>query len=483
MKRLITIMIILLSGVNIFADSIVLDTLKAFPTAVGAGRFTTGGRGGRVLWVTNKNFTGKGSLLEALAVKGKATILFKNGGSYYMNAGGSGYAGNKTIAGQSANKFGGVYYDITDGANQKFMVIGGGNNIVRYIGTRGLRKLDGYDGDPLMWVEGNNVIMDHITDFGGAQGNSPFMGTSTTVQYSLYTEANHDHNVGIHNYVERGNEGYADIFYNAFILKSHRVPDISGTKILKSRVINNYAYGWGTRAGEVATHAKADFINNLYQEDLHWQSWHHKKHETFAVDATGLNSKLADPLPSIYLKDNFFTKKNNKLLFSSDNSSAMLHDPSQLISDMSKLLRTSPLDAPDIIPFTKKEKIKHYVLDNAGASVRYSANGSKTVHEFEKRYKDFALNRNEDKTPIKQRVAYTTIKRSNRILSGFQRSHGFPKKWAKRHGLDIKNSNIHNKIKKDWRIQGYSIKNNAGYTNLEMYLAELAGDFHMLAKY
>jgi hypothetical protein len=35
-------------------------------------------------------------------------------------------------------------------------------------------------------------------------------------------------------------------------------------------------------------------------------------------------------------------------------------------------------------------------------------------------------------------------------------------------------------INKNWEIQGYSIKNKAGYTNLEIYLAELAGDFHIL---
>lgn len=39
-----------------------------------------------------------------------------------------------------------------------------------------------------------------------------------------------------------------------------------------------------------------------------------------------------------------------------------------------------------------------------------------------------------------------------------------------------------NEIKLNWKIQGYTIKNEAGYTALEMWLAQEAGDFHTLAR-
>ena len=59
--------------------------MKAFPTAEGFGATTPGGRGGRVIYVTNLNESGPGSLRAALEATGPRIVLFKVSGTIELS--------------------------------------------------------------------------------------------------------------------------------------------------------------------------------------------------------------------------------------------------------------------------------------------------------------------------------------------------------------------------------------------------------------
>ncbi len=135
--------------------------LPAFPGALGWAAQTPGGRGGRIIRVTNLNSEGEGSLRAAVEAEGPRIVVFEVGGVIDL--------GKKTlklqnpfitIAGQTAPSPG---VTLIRGG----MDIAGHDVIVQHIrirpGAAGRAWMSGWDEDGISTASASNLIVDHCT--------------------------------------------------------------------------------------------------------------------------------------------------------------------------------------------------------------------------------------------------------------------------------------------------------------------------------
>jgi hypothetical protein len=132
-----------------------------FPGAVGWANETPGGRGGKILRVTNLNAEGPGSFRDAVKAKGPRIVVFEVGG--VIDLGRTTLEIKEpflTIAGQTAPSPGITF--IRTGIDVKTHDV-----IIRHIrvrtGVDGQAKRSGWEADAFSTVAANNVIIDHNT--------------------------------------------------------------------------------------------------------------------------------------------------------------------------------------------------------------------------------------------------------------------------------------------------------------------------------
>ena len=126
----------------------------AFPGAEGHGRYVTGGRGGKIVHVTNLNDSGTGSFREAVKSDNKI-IVFDVAGVIALKSDLK-FADNITILGQTAPSPGITlrYYTVQPGSN----------NIIRFIRIRRGQEKDINDGADASWQRNKTgIIYDHCS--------------------------------------------------------------------------------------------------------------------------------------------------------------------------------------------------------------------------------------------------------------------------------------------------------------------------------
>ena len=137
--------------------------IPAFPGAWGGGMFTSGGRGGKVIAVTNLNDSGEGSLRAALEAEGPRIVVFRVAGTIKVNGDLNINHPDITVAGQTAPGDG-ICIAGTFNINTH-------NVIVRHIRVRRGVPMGGQGDDNIGGNPNHHVIIDHCSTSWGMDEN------------------------------------------------------------------------------------------------------------------------------------------------------------------------------------------------------------------------------------------------------------------------------------------------------------------------
>ena len=230
----------------------------AFPGAVGAGKYATGGRGGEVYHVTNLNDSGEGSFRDAVSKSGRI-VVFDVSGTIELK-GNILCQSNITIAGQTAPGGSGITLK-----NYK-MGMSGDNIICRFISSRpGPYASTSSGNDAWGGAKGSNSIIDHCSmgwttdEQWGLYSNNEYY----TVQYSVLGPADSwgGHKKGLHGFGIMLGKGYLSFDHNLIIHNVSR--NFRGKTVGQETAdfTNNIIYDWGYQT-TYGTIGHLNYVNN-----------------------------------------------------------------------------------------------------------------------------------------------------------------------------------------------------------------------------
>lgn len=271
------------------AEAQPIGNIDAFPRAEGFGRYTTGGRGGRIFFVENlSDDTKPGSLRYAINQSGARTIIFRVSGTIELNSPLVISENNLTIAGQSAPGDGiciaGDYMQIKDGLE---------NVIIRYIRFRAAKGSGEYDS---AWGRNcKKIIIDHCSfSWGNDEVASFYDNTDFTMQWCIVSESFYSstHPKGDHGYGGIWGGMGASFHHNLLAHHTSRNPRFCGARYhIDTRDLeivdfrNNVIYNWGYNSSYGGEMGQFNMVNNYYKSGPATE-----KHPDRIVEITGVST-------------------------------------------------------------------------------------------------------------------------------------------------------------------------------------------------
>lgn len=480
------------------------NKLLAFPTARGFGKYVSGGRGCKVVEVTNLEDNpanpSEGSLRWALTVAGKenATIVFRVSGVIKIQPNAQKVRDlraklkNVTIAGQTAPGEG----ILIRGGKMNF---GGSDNLI----IRNLRfRIGDIDVADLAkptdsrFIKGagfglenaKNVIIDHCCfGWSGEENMTMYDNHFTTVQWCIVHEGLYDagHQKGARSYANQWGGSPATYHHNLLAHNYNRSSRLNGASSTTEdrnvfmEYFNNVNYNWGKKnscyggeneAGTYSSH-ECNFVGNYYKPGPSTPSGSY-----FMELSAARSGKTLNPNPSRwYFADNVMEGSSSA---TNDNWSAIHNNTSYTVAGMKSETLVYPsaevtrldkckFDDYDLYrtPTESAEEAYEHVLAKAG-TINRDQTEQRVVNEVRNKqaqYKGTTLNK-----------------------AGFIDSPDDAEGWPTYASATPVVDNDHDGMADDWEVahgfnpadaeDGKLVVSAEGYTALEVYLNSLMGE-------
>ncbi|MDT3388305.1 MAG: pectate lyase [Bacteroidota bacterium] len=239
----------------------------AFPGAEGFGRFTTGGRGGKVLHVTTlDDGTSTGTFRWACNQSGARTIVFDVSGTIHLTSALKLGRGDVTIAGQTAPGDGICVADFP-------FQISANNVIIRFMRFRlGNKMVAFHEGDGLGGMDKENIILDHCSVSWSIDECLAMYGSKNiTIQWCLASQSlrNAGHSKGPHGYGAIWGGSGASYHHNLLVHHDSRAPRLGprpGTQTdERVDMRNNVIYNWAGNGCYGGEGMNVNIVNNYYK--------------------------------------------------------------------------------------------------------------------------------------------------------------------------------------------------------------------------
>ncbi len=458
-------------------DDLPQAKIPAFPGAEGGGAYSFGGRGGKVIVVSNLNDSGPGSFREACEQGGARTIVFNVAGIIRLKSPVIVRAPYITIAGQTAPGDGVCIAGESVWVNTHDVVI-------RYIrfrrgATDVARRDDAIGGNPV-----GNIIIDHVSASWGLDENmsiyrhvyddgkdykkAKLPTVNVTIQNSIFSEALDAYNHAFGSTIGGLNSTFMRNLWASNISRNPSVGMYGDFNF-----VNNVVFNWWNRSADGGDHRSLyNFINNYYKPGPITPL---DKPISYRILKPEANRDKNDQyhFGKAYVNGNF-VEGNEKITNDNWAGGVQLEGVPGEEKILNQIRVDSPLPMPQI-PLMSAKDAYNYVLANVGASLPkrdpVDARVIRQVQTGKIFYTEGGKTHVGDKY-IKRRLPEDSYKQG--IISDVSQVGGYPEykgapykdtdrdgmpdTWETKNGLNPKDPSDTAKFRKD------------GYTNIEAWL-------------